>query len=69
MELYVDDDGYVCFRDGEVFWTLHHNGWEAFLPNKIDPCYTTNDVTFPSDDDLGEAMWKYEEWKVAESEL
>ena len=61
MELYVDDDGYVCFRDENVFWTLHHNGWEAFLPNKIDPCYSTNDVTFPSYDDLGEAMWKYKD--------
>jgi len=61
--------GYICFKDGEVFWTLHSNGWEAFLPNKIDPCHSTYDYMFPSDDDLAEAMWKYEDWRKSDSEL
>lgn len=60
MELYVDDDGYVCFMDGEVYWTLHYGGWEAFLPNKYSPCLSTGEITFPTDDELAEAQksWK-----------
>ena len=61
MDLYVDDDGYICFLDGEILWTLHHDGWEAFLPGKDEPCFCTGDVTFPTNKDLREARAIYEE--------
>lgn len=61
MDLYVDYDGYVCFQDGEIFWTLHHNGWEAYLPGEDEPCYCTGDVTFPTKEDREEAYTFYEE--------
>ena len=61
MELYIDDDGYVCFKDGGIFWALHYNGWEAFLPDEDEPCYGTDEHTFPTDDDLAEAYKLYEE--------
>ena len=62
MELYVDDDGYICFRDGEIFWTLHKNGWEAYLPDAELPCHYTWNVTLPTDDEMGEVQEIYEEW-------
>ncbi len=62
MKLYVDDDGYVCFRDGEVFWTLHYSGWEAFLPESDDPCYSTYEYIVPTDDDMGEVQAIYEQY-------
>lgn len=68
MELYVDDDGYVCFMDGEIFWTLHHRGWEAFLPGKIMPCYETHDYLFPRGDILGEVMGIYVMKRRAEND-
>lgn len=58
--IYVDDYGYISFYDNKVWWTLHHNGWEAFLPNADVPCVSTYGVTFPSDDDMGEAQEMYE---------
>ena len=66
--LYVDDDGYVCFKDQHnlpgvgILWTLHDGGWEAFVnaPGQEEPIYTTNDIVFPSDDELGEAVEEYE---------
>jgi hypothetical protein len=66
--LYVDDDGYICFRDSValkgpgIFWTLHHGGWEAFinLPDQDTPIYQTGEGTFPTDDDLTSAAGAYE---------
>lgn len=66
--LYVDDDGYICFLDGEVFWTLHYDGWEAFLPDQDEPCYLTDEYTYPTDDDMGEAYAIYEKWKINKRE-
>lgn len=58
MKLFVDADGYICFRDGEVFWTLHSNGWEAFPDDKdwYAPIYESGDITFPTDEDLQAAQ-------------
>lgn len=56
MELYVDDDGYICFMDGNVFWTLHSDGWEAFLPDMDVPCFYTWKNLFPTDDELAEVQ-------------
>lgn len=55
-DLYIDDDGYICFMDREIFWTLHTQGWEAYLPNKDMPCFLTWKVTFPKDEELAEAQ-------------
>ena len=60
MNLYTDDDGYICFADGDIFWTLHSNGWEAFMPGKLPPFYGTGNYTFPTDDELAEAYKMYE---------
>lgn len=69
LELYVDDDGYVCFKDFEgleppgIWWTLHWGGWEAYVdhPNEENPVYMKGGVEFPTDDELGEAAEAYEE--------
>lgn len=61
MNIYIDDDGYVCFQDGNVFWTLHYNGWEAFLPGEDESCYDTGEHTFPTDDELAEVQEIYED--------
>ena len=67
VDIYIDDDGYVCFEvypdiaKEKVFWTLHSNGWEAFLPDQDDPCYHTYEHTFPTDYDLGEVRKIYQE--------
>lgn len=66
--IYIDDDGYLCFTDCEdmggegVWWTLHYGGWEAFLPDTDDPCYSTDEVTFPTDDEMGEVAQIYQEY-------
>ncbi len=57
-ELVVDADGYVCFIDGEIEWTLHAEGWEAFIEGRTDPVYSTESVTMPTEDDLCEARWQ-----------
>ena len=65
MKLYVDDDGYICFHDGGVFWTLHHNGWEASMPDTRiwhTPIYETGEITFPTDDEIGEVQAIYEQF-------
>lgn len=59
MMLYVDADGYVCFQDGPVFWTLHSRGWEAFDnddSNSDSPICNTGTVTFPKAEDLRQAQ-------------
>ena len=56
LELYIDMDGYVCFIQGEIWWTLHSQGWEAFLPNEDKPCYATFQFNFPSEKDLNKSM-------------
>ena len=66
MELFVDDDGYICFKDGNVFWTLHRYGWEAYMVGKLMPSYGTGEVTFPTDDDLAQAYKFYEESNAKE---
>lgn len=62
MKLFVDDDGYICFYDGEIFWTLHFGGWEAYLPGESTPCFSTYSYTFPTDDEVGEVYEIYENW-------
>ena len=57
VEIYVDEDSYVCFDDDisgcQVSWTLHRCGWEAFT---ADSCvYRTYEVTLPLHDDRVEA--------------
>jgi hypothetical protein len=67
-ELFIDDDGYVAFTDKAGFsgvgiiWSLHRNGWEAFInaPGNDEPIYSTNEVTFPTDDDQANAALEYE---------
>ncbi|MFZ2992398.1 MAG: hypothetical protein WA061_01670 [Microgenomates group bacterium] len=64
FELYVDDDGYVCFtqENGNIWWTLHYGGWEAFFPYEDNPRYGNDDVTFPADDELEEVKNLYKLW-------
>lgn len=59
---YIDDDDYVCFRqtlaDGrEIFWTLHHDGWNAFRDweYEFDPFYRTGRFAFPDESELNAA--------------
>lgn len=66
--LYIDDDGYVCYMDDKVFWTLHYNGWEAFLPKEDVPCYSSGEMTFPTDDELAEVMEMHEKWAKQQEE-
>lgn len=61
-DIYIDDDGYVCFEMvsksnpiDRVIWTLHSCGWEAFRGNAEEPIYSTDDVTYPTKDDLIDA--------------
>lgn len=58
VELYVDEDQYVCFADeidgSRVFWTLHRGGWEAFLDDSV-LLFGTDQATLPSDEDRVEA--------------
>ena len=69
FELYLDDDGYVCFiqqdNDGtNVLWTLHYGGWEAYLPPSADEaCYETGEHDFPFDRDLEAVSELMDEWK------
>jgi hypothetical protein len=48
--LYLDEDGYVCFMDSGVFWTLHFDGWEAFLDEEC--IYQTCKREFPKPEQL-----------------
>ena len=50
MELFVDDDGYICFRDGEAF--PDDKDWYA-------PIYESGDITFPTDEALQAAQNTY----------
>lgn len=52
--LHVDHDGYICYKNDNVFWTLHHNGWEAFFGSEDEPIYSTDEYTFPTDKDFAE---------------
>lgn len=58
-EVYIDDDGYVCFNDGDIVWALHLvDGWCAFYGDE--KLYWTGDETFPTDLDQFEARQKFE---------
>jgi hypothetical protein len=50
-ELYVNTDGYICFtqENGNIYWTLHSDGWEAYFPMQDEPAYETYEITFPTE--------------------
>lgn len=64
-ELYVDGDGYVCFDDGGLEWTLHSGGWVAFMPGTDVPVFETGAITYPSDTELTEARDAFGETPAA----
>jgi len=54
FEIYIDDDGYTCFTssNGNVWWTLHYRGWEAYLPKEDVPCFSTMEHSLPTEKEI-----------------
>lgn len=73
--LYVDAEGYVGFAQKidpgpGIWWTLRHNGWEAYLNTydsigqvvdyaTAEPFLITQDWLYPTDEDFYEAYTLY----------
>lgn len=69
IELYFDDEGYVCFDDKDytnqtgpgIVWTVHHHGWDAIVnDDKYDVLLETGEIVQPDDADIKEARAAYE---------
>ena len=67
--VYIDFDGYECFyqyteetHTGNIWWTLHSDGWTAFVDDGIaDPLFCTGDIFLPTEKDMEEALKLYRE--------